>query len=92
MTAASRTGIALKTRYPAVLHQVICGLRPGKTFVHCAQGYGRTGVFALAVLLKSGAVRTVSDGLGMLRGARPGITLNCVQRECVEAFAARFVA
>jgi len=72
---------------PESLHRVIGRLRPGKTFIHCAQGHGRTGLFALAVLLKSGAARTVDDGLRMLQAVRPGIRLNGVQQRCIESFA-----
>ena len=75
-----------------ILYQAVCRLRPGKTFIHCAQGHGRTALFASAVLLKFGAARTIADALRMLTGARPGITLNGAQRKCLEAFAARFVA
>ncbi len=38
------------------LREFVHRLRPGKTYIHCAQGHGRTGLFALAVLLKSGVV------------------------------------
>lgn len=72
---------------PDVLHDVVNRLRPGKTYVHCAQGHGRTGLFALAVMLKSGAARTVSEGLEKLRRVRPGINLSVAQRRCIEDFA-----
>jgi len=72
---------------PEALRQEICSLRPGKTFIHCAQGHGRTGLFALAVLLKSGVARTVDDGLRILQAARPGVCLSVAQRRCIESFA-----
>ena len=72
---------------PDALRQAVSSLRPGRTFVHCAQGHGRTGLFALALLLSSGVARTVEDGLRMLTSARPGICLNREQRRCVETFA-----
>ena len=69
----------------------LCGavdrLSPGRTFIHCAQGHGRTGLFALAVLLKSGAARTVDEGLQMLQAMRPGICLNRAQRRCIDIIA-----
>jgi len=46
---------------PSALREVVSRLRPGKTFIHCAQGHGRTGFFALGVMLKSGVTRTVSE-------------------------------
>jgi len=74
---------------PDALRQSVASLRPGRTFVHCAQGHGRTGLYALAFLLDSGAADNVEDGLRMLRAVRPGIRLNKAQRECIQAFAKR---
>ena len=72
---------------PEALRAVVKSLRPGRTFVHCAQGHGRTGLFALAVLLSSGVVRNVDDGLRMLMAARPGIRLNREQFRCIQGYA-----
>ena len=72
---------------PEALRAAVAGLRPGRTFVHCAQGHGRTGLFALAVLLSSGVARSVEDGLRLLRTARPGIRLSRDQRRCIEVYA-----
>lgn len=70
------------------LRETVNRLRPGKTFVHCAQGHGRTGLFALAILLKSGNARTIEEGMQMLQSARPGISLNHTQWQCIEDFTA----
>jgi protein-tyrosine phosphatase len=72
---------------PEALRQAVDSLRPGRTYIHCAQGHGRTGLFALALLLKSGEVSTVEEGLQMLTTARSGIHLSREQRRCIEAFA-----
>jgi protein-tyrosine phosphatase len=72
---------------PEALRAVVTSLRPGRTFVHCAQGHGRTGLFALAMLLDSGVVRSVEEGLRMLTAARPGVRLNRVQLKCIQVFA-----
>lgn len=72
---------------PEALRDTLGRLRPGPTFIHCAQGHGRTGLFALALLLSSGAVRTPAEGLRLLRDLRPGIRLSADQRRCIEAFA-----
>jgi protein-tyrosine phosphatase len=61
---------------PQALRKAVGNLRPGRTFVHCGQGYGRTGLFAAAVLLTSGAAGTMEEALQMLVAARPGIRLN----------------
>lgn len=74
---------------PDALREMVNRLRPGKTYVHCAQGHGRTAMFAIAVMLKSGTVRTVSEGLEKLSRVRPGINLSVAQRRCIESFAGR---
>jgi protein-tyrosine phosphatase len=72
---------------PEALRAAVAGLRPGRTFIHCAQGHGRTGLFALAVLLASGAARSVEDGMEMLSAARPAIRLSREQHRCIQAYA-----
>jgi protein-tyrosine phosphatase len=69
------------------LNDALDRLRPGRTFIHCAQGHGRTGLFALALLLKRGIVENPDEGLEKLRATRPGIRLNKLQRQCIESFA-----
>jgi hypothetical protein len=76
---------------PDALHMPISGLRPGASWVHCAQGHGRTGLFALALLLKQGQVQSISEGLQMLRSVRPGIALNAKQLRCVADYLEQFV-
>ncbi len=72
---------------PEALRQSIEGLRPGRTFVHCALGHGRSGLYALALLLSSGAARTIEDGLSMLKKVRPGVRLNQEQWRCIREYA-----
>ena len=76
---------------PRVLREAVRRLRGGRTFIHCAQGHGRTGLFAAAVLLNSGAARTVNDALQRLQSVRPRIALSRVQRRCIEEFAAGLI-
>jgi hypothetical protein len=70
---------------PESLREAVHGLRPGRTFIHCAQGHGRTGLFALALLLESGQAKSFEEGLRMLESIRPGIRLSEKQRQCVSA-------
>jgi protein-tyrosine phosphatase len=72
---------------PEALRAAVASLRPGRTFIHCAQGHGRTGLFALAVLLSSGVARSVEDGLRMLSAARPAIRLSREQHRCIQIYA-----
>ena len=71
---------------PAELHSVISQLVPGRTFVHCAQGRGRTALFAVALLHYRGEISNVDEGLRILRTVRPGVRLNKVQRMCLEKY------
>jgi protein-tyrosine phosphatase len=72
---------------PSALREFLNRLRPGKTFIHCAQGHGRTGLFAAALMLHSSAATTCDEALTKLRSIRPGIRLNTLQRHCLEQFA-----
>jgi hypothetical protein len=72
---------------PEALLVAVASLRPGRTFIHCAQGHGRTGLFALAVLLSSRQARSVEDGLRILRATRPLIRLSREQRRCIQIYA-----
>jgi len=71
---------------PETLRKTVDSLRPGKTFVHCAQGHGRTGLFAMAYLIKNRAGISIQEGLRILRAARPGIRLNREQLRCLEDY------
>ena len=71
---------------PESLKAAVRSLRPGATFIHCAQGHGRTGLFAVALLLASGEVRTIAEGSALVQSARPGIHFSREQRRCLERF------
>lgn len=72
---------------PRDLLAAVNSISPGRTFIHCAQGHGRTGLFALAVLLKNKHVRDCAEGLSILQRIRPGIALSRSQLQCVEDLA-----
>lgn len=74
----------------AALHAALASLKPGRTYIHCAQGHGRTGLFAIAYMLHYGIAESVDDSLSILRAVRPGIRLNKAQRYCAHAFAEYF--
>ncbi|HSI13736.1 MAG TPA: hypothetical protein VK961_16950 [Chthoniobacter sp.] len=73
---------------PEALHAAVARLRPGKTFVHCAQGHGRAALFSAAVLLSSGQARTVEEAIALITRVRPAVYLNSGQRSCLAKFAA----
>ncbi|WP_372726121.1 tyrosine-protein phosphatase [Novipirellula sp.] len=57
---------------------------PKPVLIHCAQGHGRTGLVASAVLLVSGKANTAADAIAMVQSARPGVELNPLQRSVLE--------
>ncbi|MBX3449445.1 MAG: hypothetical protein KF777_07800 [Planctomycetaceae bacterium] len=54
-----------------------------RLLIHCANGHGRTGMFAAVWLLTHGFAETVDDSLATLQTARPGIGLRTRQRRLV---------
>ncbi len=52
--------------------------------IHCAQGHGRTGLVAAAVLVVFRRAQTVSEAIAMVQTVRPGIELNTMQRSILE--------
>lgn len=66
------------------LRQAVAATGRGSTYVHCAQGHGRTGLFALALLFHRGRIGSPQEGLALLQQVRPAIRLNRVQRRFIE--------
>lgn len=58
---------------------------PKPALIHCAQGHGRTGLIAAAVLIVSGKAQSSKEAISMVKAVRPGIELNSVQRKILEA-------
>ena len=52
----------------------------GPTYVHCAQGHGRSGTLVAALLLARGTAKSVDEAIATVRKARPGVRLNAQQR------------
>jgi protein-tyrosine phosphatase len=61
----------------------------GPVYIHCAQGHGRSGTFAAALLLRRGIARDVDDAVRMLRARRPGVRLNRRQRKFLQQLTER---
>jgi protein-tyrosine phosphatase len=64
---------------------------PGAIYIHCAQGHGRTGTFAAAVLLARGHCDSVDMAVGQLRAARPRLALGNAQLQFVRRVAERLL-
>ncbi len=56
----------------------------GCVFIHCAEGHGRTGMFAAALLYARGECNNVSDAIAMARKCRPAVRLQKVQTATLE--------
>jgi hypothetical protein len=61
-------------------------VKEGRVYVHCAQGHGRTGVFALALLAERGEIGSYDEGVEMLKEVRPGVGLNQKQEAFMRAY------
>lgn len=48
---------------------------PGRLFIHCAEGHGRTGLFAAALLLHRGTAQTPDEALRFIQSKRPLVRL-----------------
>jgi protein-tyrosine phosphatase len=70
------------------MDQILALMVGEKIFVHCAQGHGRSGMVAIAYLLKTGVVASVEQGLALVQSKRPALDLGKRQlhfiREYVE--------
>jgi protein-tyrosine phosphatase len=56
-------------------------------YVHCAQGHGRTGMIAAALLLARRQASNVPAALELVRRARPGVRLSRAQADALAALA-----
>ncbi|UCD90762.1 MAG: hypothetical protein JSW04_04855 [Desulfobacterales bacterium] len=70
------------------LTSTISRIHTGTTYIHCAQGHGRTGLFALALLSTQSKIDSFEGGFSLLKKVRPGIGLNKTQ----ETFIRKFIA
>jgi protein-tyrosine phosphatase len=71
---------------PEELNRTVEAVSNGSAYVHCAQGHGRTGLFALALLIRRGEVTTAQEGLEVLKNLRPAIRLNRTQLRFLDAY------
>ena len=60
---------------------------PGKVYIHCASGHGRSATLAAALLIARGCSETAAQAEEFLRRGRPGIRLKRGQRKLVQKLA-----
>lgn len=68
------------------LDRLLKNLRVGRTFIHCAQGHGRTGLVAAAYLLVMNHARNSEEAIGMLQKARPKLRLSREQKTFLKQY------
>ncbi len=61
-------------------------LKKGKTYVHCAQGHGRTGVLAIILLVKSNKCKTYSEAIKLIQENRKKLKLNKKQSNFIKQY------
>lgn len=62
------------------------------TYIHCAQGHGRSAIVMAAVLIAKGLAADVESAERQIRERRPGVKLNRRQQKFVRAATAEFRA
>jgi hypothetical protein len=74
---------------PAALEQIARTIMdlPGDIYIHCAEGYGRTGLVAASLLLVRGDARTADEAFARVRERRPRARMNASQRQALEGVA-----
>ena len=58
----------------------------GDVYIHCAEGHGRTGMFAAALLLAIGHSKTPADALQFITSKRPLVRLGRQQLAALQEF------
>ena len=56
------------------------------TYIHCAEGHGRTGIITAALLLRTKKASSVEHAIELVQDARPRARLNADQRGTLEYF------
>jgi hypothetical protein len=78
---------------PAALDALLAALPADKVvLVHCAQGHGRTAVFAACWLMHHRRAASAEAAIAACVAARPGVSMSPVQRAFVRDFATRRLA
>ena len=57
----------------------------GNIYIHCAEGHGRTGLFATVLLLRTGHSKTPNDALRFIRSRHPRVRLGQCQLAILHA-------
>ncbi|ATB46234.1 hypothetical protein MYMAC_001826 [Corallococcus macrosporus DSM 14697] len=61
---------------------------PGPIYVHCAQGHGRTGMIAAALLVARGDAPDEREALAMIQRVRPAVRTSTAQQRALAELAA----
>jgi protein-tyrosine phosphatase len=58
-----------------------------RVLIHCAQGHGRTGLFAAALLLRRKLADTPEQALAQITAVRPRVRLSAAQLRVLREYA-----
>lgn len=81
LDATGRTTAEIRTLAQEVLAM------PKPVYLHCAQGHGRSGLLAAALLLECGDAKTADEAFQMVRAVRPGVHLSGPQLRVLQEIA-----
>jgi len=56
------------------------------TYIHCAQGHGRSGTLVAALLMAKGTAKDADEAMSLVRTARPGVRLNARQEAFLQQY------
>ncbi len=56
------------------------------TYIHCAQGHGRTAIFTIILLVTTGKTQNFEDAFSLIKKIRPAINLNSTQKKFVQEY------
>jgi protein-tyrosine phosphatase len=68
------------------LQELLKRIPDGPVLVHCAQGHGRTGTIAIAILADRLLISSLEEGLQVVQAVRPGIKLNARQKSLLQKY------
>lgn len=58
----------------------------GNIYIHCAEGHGRTGLIAAALLLSTGQAQSLAEAIRFIQTRRPLVRLNRHQQATLDQF------
>jgi len=77
------------TRFQALVEKTAAW--PGKVYIQCASGHGRSATLMAALLIRKGFAKNVEEAIRQIRKARPGIAIAKHQKRFLEIWSQQTV-